>query len=156
MGDDCIILLLALIIVFFWLTAKNNSQKEQFVQEKTELVSKYESTIDELKIDNIKFASEVFSWSVRSELLRDNVENLNQLVSVFVKKSNVSLVQIVDIEKNKIMLSSDKKYEGEPYTGDTNISNTESVVKNTEEGKSQIITPIMGFNSRIGLLVVTL
>ena len=151
-----VLLFIILIVVFAWLSIKNSQQERQFLQEKTELQTNYETKIDSLKVDYITFASEVFSWSVRSEMLRNNEENLNQLVSAFVKKSNVSLVQIVDMKDKKVILSSDKKYEGEAYTGNLDQSDSETVVQTNQEGKQQIITPIMGFNSKIGILVVTM
>ena len=65
-----VLLFIILIVVFAWLSIKNSQQEKQFLQEKTELQTNYETTIDSLKVDYTKFASEVFSWSVRSEMLK--------------------------------------------------------------------------------------
>jgi Ca2+/Na+ antiporter len=147
------ILSLLLIIVFIWFSVKLRMNERNFKNEKTQLITQYESTIDSLQIVHLKFATEVFSWSVRSELLRNNTENLNQLLSVFVRESGADLVQIINHEDNIVLLSSDKKFEGIRYTDLLNFEIKNTVVKE-EDGLVKIITPVMGFNNMIGILIV--
>ena len=52
-----------------------------------------------------------------------------------------------------VILSSDKKYEGLPYSGNMNFEINNSVVIK-EDNIVKIITPVMGFNSMIGILIV--
>ncbi|MFN3641191.1 MAG: hypothetical protein ACK4UK_09745, partial [Flavobacterium sp.] len=87
-----VFLFLCLVVVFSWLTIKMSSQEKQFQRDKSELTTMYKYRIDSLNVEHLKFATEVFSWSVRSELLRDNTENLNQLLTVFVQQSGADLV----------------------------------------------------------------
>jgi hypothetical protein len=70
-----------------------------------------------MRVKHLEFATEVFSWSVRSELLRENTENLNQLLTVFFKESGVDLVQLINPEDKMVVLSSDNKFEGVSYAG---------------------------------------
>jgi len=144
---------LLLLIVFIWFSVKLRMNERKFNNERTQLITQYESTIDSLQIKHLKFATEVFSWSVRSELLRSNTENLNQLLSVFVRESGADLVQIINQEDNMVLLSSDKKFEGIKYSGLLNFEIKNTVVKE-EGGLMKIITPIMGFNNMIGILIV--
>ena len=148
-----IILLVILIAGFAYFSIKINNSENRFKEEKTQMITKYETEKDSLKITQLEFASTVFSWSVRSELMRNNTENLNQLLTVFVKKSGAELVQLIKPENNVVLLSSDKKFEGLPYNKklDNNLSTT-MVLK--EEGLVRIITPVMGLNNKIGVLVV--
>jgi Ca2+/Na+ antiporter len=150
-----IVLAVLLIVVFIWLSVKLRITRKNFNNEKTQLTTQYESKIDTLQINHLEFATEVFSWSVRSELLRNNTENLNQLLTVFVKKSGADLVYLIKPEDKMVLLSSDKKHEGSPYTGDLNFElNTSTILK--EDGIVKIITPVMGLNSKIGILIVEL
>ena len=119
------------------------------------MITQYESKIDSLQIKHLEFATEVFSWSVRSELLRNNTENLNQLLSVFVRQSGADLVQLVNPKDNIVLLSSDKKFEGTSLET-TAFSNLTSTKVYAEENLVKIVSPVMGFNDKIGVLLVVL
>lgn len=146
-------LVICLIVVFTWLTLQNSSQQKQFKQEKATLVKTHEIQMDSLRIAQITFATEVFSWSVRSELLRNNKENLNQLVTVFVQQSGADLVQIINATDNIVLLSSDKKFEGTPVA-DTTLASLSSTKVLREANTVTIMSPIMGFNDKLGVLLV--
>lgn len=148
-----VVLTILLILVFIWFSAKIASNKNHFENEKMQLITQYEAERDSLKIKSLEFASTVFSWSIRSEMLRNNMENLNQLLTVFVQESDASLVQIVDPETRMVILSSDKKYEGIEYDKEINFEINEPVVIKDNQ-KISITTPIMGFSNRIGVLIV--
>ncbi len=149
------VLTVLLLVVFVWFSIKIRINEKKFNNEKTQLITQYESKIDSLKIKHLKFATEVFSWSVRSELLRNNTENLNQLLTVFVKESGADLVQLVNSEDKMVLLSSDKKFEGVSYSGLLNFEIKKTVVLE-DVGVVKIITPVMGFNKMIGILIVEL
>jgi hypothetical protein len=144
-------LLLLIVIVWFTITLRTN--ESSFINEKAQLKNQYKIAIDSLQIKHQKFATEVFSWSVRSELLRNNAENLNQLLTAFVKESGADLVQIVNSEDKMVLLSSDKKFEGVKYTALSNFELKETTILE-EDGVVKIITPVMGFNNMIGILIV--
>ena len=146
-------LLIALITCVISANFKINNNKKQFEKEKIELTTKYDQKIDSLELKNIEFSSEVFSWSVRSELLRKNVENLNQLFTVFVKESNANLVQLVNLENNTFTISTDKQFEGNSFVMPANLDlNQQRTI--VSDSKTIIYTPIMGFTDKIGLLIV--
>ena len=147
------VLAVLLLVVFIWFSVKMRISERNFNNEKTQLITQYESKIDSLQIHHLEFATMVFSWSVRSELLRNNSENLNQLLTVFVKESGADLVLLINPEDKMVLLSSDKKYEGNQYTDNLDFElNKPSVLK--EGGEVKIITPVMGFTNQIGVLIV--
>ncbi|MFN3757393.1 MAG: hypothetical protein ACK4RM_10585 [Flavobacterium sp.] len=148
-----VFLFLCLVVVFSWLTIKNSSQQKQFQRDKSELITLYKYRVDSLKVEHLKFATEVFSWSVRSELMRDNTENLNQLLTVFVQQSGADLVQIVHPTSNLVLISSDKKFEGSESTESDLANLTQTRITNQEQ-TIKIVTPVMGFNDKIGVLLV--
>ncbi len=149
------VLAVLLLVVLIWFSVKMRINERSFINEKAQLITQYESTIDSLQINHLEFATKVFSWSVRSELLRNNTENLSQLLTVFVQESGTDLVQLINPEDKMVLLSSDKKFEGNPYTGNLNFELQESTVLN-EGADVKIITPVMGFNNKIGILIVEL
>ena len=125
------VLTVLLLVVFIWFSIKIRINEKNFNNEKTQLITQYESKIDSLQIKHLEFATEVFSWSVRSELLRNNTENLNQLLSIFVRQSGADLVQLVNPKDNIVLLSSDKKFEGTTLetTAFSNLTNTKVYTK---------------------------
>lgn len=144
-----------LLVMFIWFLVKMKNNEKQFENEKTQIITKYETERDSLQIKHLELASKVFSWSVRSELLKNNTENLNQLFTIFVKESKVDLVLLIDPLNKMVLLSSDKKFEGNPYLGNFDFKLTNTIVIK-EESSVRIITPVMGFNNRIGILIVEL
>lgn len=148
------ILLIVLIAFISWSTIKMNYDKYQFEKDKIQIIENYTSKIDSIKLNNIQFSSTVFSWSVRSELIRQNMENLNQLFTYYVKNSSTNLVQLVDLKENKIIISTNKQFEGELFTLTTSVDLNKQTTVNTDS-KTIIYTPIMGFNDAIGLLIVS-
>lgn len=142
-----------LIACFIWIYIKDSIKNKRFQKEKSDLTLKHETELHNLQVKNLEFATAVFSWSVRSELLRDNTENLNQLLTNFAQKSNADLVQLINPENNVIIISSDKKYEGTQYNQGINSEIREPVILK-EDKEVTIITPVMGFNKKIGILFV--
>lgn len=159
-----VLLAVILIILLIWASVKINANEKQYEKEKTALIAKfenersalitkYEIEKDSMQFRNLESSSKIFSWSVRSELLRNNTENLNQLFNAFVKESGADLVQLVDPETNVITLSSDKKFEGMEYDQKIDFSLTEQQ-ELMVEGGIKIMTPVMGLNSPLGILIV--
>ena len=159
-----VLLAIILIIVLIWYSVKISADEKEYEKERTELVTnaknersalitKYESEKDSLQIKNLESSSKIFSWSVRSELMRNNTENLNQLLNEFVRESGADLVQLIDPKTNKITLSSDKKFEGMEYAHKIDYELTEPQTLR-EEDVVKIITPVMGLNSALGILIV--
>ena len=148
-----VVLALLLILVFIWFSVKIDNNKNHFENEKIQLITKYETERDSLQINNLVFASSVFSWSIRSEMLRNNMENLNQLLTVFVKKSGANVVQLVNPDTKIVLVSSDEKFEGNPYPGKLDYELSDPIVLKEASGV-RILTPVMGFNNTIGILVV--
>lgn len=148
-----VVLIIILIIVYFWFNVKLESTKNRYENGIIELITQYDAERDSLQIKSLELASAVFSWSIRSEMMRNNMENLNQLLTVFVQESDANLVQIINSETRMIILSSDKKYEGTKYAREVNFKLSRQVVIKHDQIVS-IITPIMGLNTRIGVLIV--
>ncbi len=155
-----VLLVLILLSVLIWSAVRISTMEAEKTEivaksndERSELITKHESEIDSLQINNLESSSKIFSWSVRSELMRNNTENLNQLVNGFVRESGADLVQLIDPQTNMITLSSDKKFEGTEYPQKVDYALTEPQTIR-EEGGIKIITPVMGLNNALGILIV--
>jgi Ca2+/Na+ antiporter len=146
------ILLLFVIFLVIWGLFRINSQKKAFTKEKTELISTYENQLDSLKLNRIELATKTFSWAVRSEMMRNNIENINELFNRFIRTSDAKLLQLIDTKTNTVVLSTDKKFQGQRFTTPSFISlEIESTIRDSVSTK--VYTPIMGINEMLGLLI---
>lgn len=147
-----VILLLVILFLAIWFFFKTNSQKKAFHAEKSAIISNYENQIDSLKLSRIELATKTFSWAVRSDMMRNNIENINELFNQFIRTSDAKLLQLIDTKTNTVVLSTDKKFQGQRFTLPSFISlEIESTVSDSVSTK--VYTPIMGINEMLGLLI---
>ncbi len=143
---------LIIVILFAWSIIRINSLERSHEKQTQELLSEFNSKIDSLVISNMEYTTEVFSWVIRSELVRKNKEEVNHLFNNFIKTPNVVNIQLIDNESYEILISTDKKDEGNMVDKDVyDVSRPHK--KELEEG-IEFINPIMGHNRLLGILVV--
>jgi hypothetical protein len=126
---------------------KDKYQKE-FKAKEDNLKKSYEISIDSINLDNAYRISTIFSWSVRSELLRGNTEQVAILMNQFIKTPGIEEVSLIDPKDYKIILSTNKKIEGEPYKNVKVLKKPNNFIKD-----NQAVIPIYGINELIGYLV---
>ncbi len=149
-----VILILLLFGVFFWAIIRMQLMEKDFKMQKTEIVNKYELKIDSINMAKMELVSTVFSWAIRSELTRENMEQVNEFFLNFVKVPDVEKVQLVNYDSSKILISTDKKDEGQAITDHTLFESDTLRFYTTDSGEVKYITPIMGLNKRIATLVI--
>lgn len=148
-------LIVVIIILLLWAVIKIQIIENRSLKEKEQLVNLYELRMDSLHLSNMELTSKVFSWAIRSEMTRQNMEQVNQFFSGFVKEPNIRKIQLIDPASAKVLLSSDKKDEG-TIVEDALILQTEKTIQHSAETGKKIISPVMGLDTRIGVLVIEL
>jgi hypothetical protein len=144
-----------IIILLLWAVIKIQLMEKRSANEKEQLVNLYEQRLDSLYLSDMELTSRVFSWSIRSEMTRQNLEQVNQFFSGFVKEPNIRKVQLIDPLTGTILLSSDKKDEG-LIIEDAFILQSEKTIHLAGDTGDKIISPVMGLDTRIGVLVIEL
>jgi hypothetical protein len=93
-------------------------------------------------------------WSVRSELLRRNLEQVDVLISDLVKEKNMESIHLVD-PSGVLFLSTDKKLEGQPAGDglDKNLLTTDSITVQMLDSFIVVAAPVMGYDRRLATLV---
>ena len=147
------VLIVVIIVLLLWAVIKIQIVENRSVKEKEQLVNLYELRMDSLHLSNMEITSKVFSWAIRSEMTRQNMEQVNQFFSGFVKEPNIIKVQLIDPVTGTVLLSSDKKDEGTTIE-DPTILQAEKSVRIIGETGDIIINPVMGLDTRIGVLVI--
>jgi hypothetical protein len=106
---------------------------------------------------NLKTVAKVFSWAVRAEMLRDNMEQVDQIMTELVKVKPYQQVVLVSNE-GKVLLSTDKKYEEKTYTEQfyQQIAGSDQVeIKTQTSGELLVSAPVYGIDARLGSIVIT-
>ncbi len=148
-------LLAVIVIIILWALIKVEIIQKRSVTEKEQLVALYVNKMDSLMLSNMELTTKVFSWAIRSEMTRQNMEQVNQFFSSFVKEPNISKIQLIDPVTAKVLLSSDKKDEG-TIIENQQILQAERIIQLSDETGDKIVSPVMGLDTRIGVLVIEL
>ena len=101
----------------------------------------------------MKYNVRVFSWAVRSELIRGNLEQVEQFFIEYLKIEDIVKVQLINPENNTISTSTDRKDNGE-LVYDKQIINAESIVIISNDDSYLLVNPIMGLDRKLGILLV--
>jgi hypothetical protein len=129
-----------------------SAQREEAVVAKTQLeLSK--RTEGFLQLTAIPFV-----WAIRSEMLRENMEQVDGYTRSFVQQPGVGFVAVANAA-GKIVVATDKKWEGQPLTGliaqEIVAVSSVQVLKGAAEESYQVVAPVMGYNSRLGTVLLS-
>lgn len=156
-----LILLLILICgaMYGWKELAINKMEKQFREDSLQVVSKSQRFINQKDSTYLKLLAYTFSWAIRGEVIRNNMEEVNQYVSALVKQPGFVEILLAD-NNGKVIVSSNKKYEttnlsdffAYNYINLTDIT----VVRHPEDNHVFVtLSPIMNLNAKIGTLLFT-
>lgn len=148
-----ILFALAAISVLFWGWFSMRSLKAQFQEEQALLRDSFETRIDTLQLEGMELTAKVLSWAIRSEVSRENIEQVNQFFLQFIKDAHVSKAQYIDAETGAILISTDKKDEGTTILNPM-VLKAEKQFAEQDSLHWRIATPVMGLNQKLGVLIV--
>jgi hypothetical protein len=130
-----------------------NSLESEYSVRTGTLKKEYALQIDSMKIANLQQTIKVFSWAVRSELNRSNFEEVNQFFLTFVREKDIRMINLINPENGEIILSTDKKNEGQ-IISDNQIMGVTDLTVLADSEQLKVVVPIMGLNIKNGVLVV--
>ena len=143
-----IIALIAIVCVYFWKGYQAKKQKALIENLATEQLMQN-------NIEMLKLLSKPLIWSIRSEMLRGNLEQVNIYTNDMVKEKNFNFIYLVS-PGDSILISTDKKFQGQSAKGmfEDELLKTDSLVAVNNGHESVIIfVPVMGYDSRLATLV---
>lgn len=148
-------LILVIIVVFAWSLIRMNSLERSYERQITELVSDYETRVDSLTVANMRLTTRVFTWAIRSEMLRDNTEQVNHFFNDFIRIPAITKVQLIEPETFEIILSTDRKDRGN-IVEDINLYDKNELVVEARVDDVLYINPVMGLDTKLGILAITM
>jgi hypothetical protein len=144
-------LILIIFIILIWQAIKVHNLETSYAKKKSELISSYELKLDNLNMDRMKLTAKTFSWAIRSELMRENKEQINQYFNEFIKTPDIIKLQLINPDNSTIEIATDKKDEG---IKNSDYGNIKKQVINSDASEFRIVTPITGLNKKIGIFVI--
>ncbi|NLO72330.1 MAG: hypothetical protein GX102_15580 [Porphyromonadaceae bacterium] len=142
-------LLFALIVVFIWGQIKINKLEKDMLK----LGSVHAAQMDSSRVENYKSISNIFSWAVRSDLMRGNLDQASRYLNNVTKEPYIRKAYIVDLDKKTILLSTKKSEIGLPVSDITLLQSNYNVVK-INDSTTRFTSPITGLNTIVGVSVL--
>lgn len=137
------------LAVYFWKEYQIQQTKETIIYRASE----------QLTLSNrhmLKTFVKPLVWTVRAEMLRNNLEGVSILTNDLVTDRQLKLISLIDTE-GKIIISSNKGYESKPSTDlyPAYLLLTDSIVILPKSNNVWILSsPVMGYDKRIGTLII--
>lgn len=148
-----LLLFLGIIIAVVWgMIGKNRIEKEYKAKIET-LNSDYSKELDSIIQEKAKMIASTLALAVRSELIDENKDQVNQYFLQMIKNKQISKIMLVNHTNGEIIMSTNKKDESMSFENKT-LLNTRNVISESKEDIIVTATPIMGLNSQMALLVV--
>src|SRR4051812_12211423 len=148
--------LILVIAVWVWKSIEVSSVKKEAETEVQSVKEKAARHIVQSHEDHLKLLAKAYVWAVRSEMMQGNISQVNLFASDMVKEKNFQRIVIAN-EKGIIVSSTNKKDEGQPFStlaNDSNVSSNNTTVQNESDSILILTSPIMGFNNRLGTLLI--
>jgi len=95
-------------------------------------------------------------WAVRSEMIRENYDQINLYLNQFVKEQNMKEI-VVAKPDGTIMVATNKKFEGKPVTDIFPASVLQEdtlTVSSLENRDIMVASPVMGLSDKVGVLIL--
>jgi hypothetical protein len=159
-SNQLLISILVVVVLFailwIWKELQINSLKRKQAER---LVSRKQQTTVMLANSDkqyLKLLAKPYVWAVRTEMMNGNMAQVNLYANDLVKEMNFRSIMIAD-NKGTIVSSTNKKLEGQNLSAlgsqaYTTTNNT--VVNQVSDSLLMMTSPIMGFNSRLGTLII--
>lgn len=133
------------------------SAQAETYEAKAELArTQVQGMLDSVVVEDLKLTTKSLVWAVRSELVRENYEQVGQYFNQFVKAPQVETVTLIRPD-GTVWLSSDKKSEGKDFVGPVPVKIGGGDAMTVDASDTEIVeiaAPVMSLDSRLGTLVV--
>ncbi|WP_374163701.1 hypothetical protein [Arcticibacter sp. MXS-1] len=148
--------LILLISLWIWKSVEISGIRNASEKEKQNLKEQATSEIAEVHKQHLLLLAKPFVWAVRTELMQGNRNQVNLYLNDMVKEKNFQQIAIAD-NKGKIIASTNKKDEGQPFSSIASagsLNNNDTNIETQSDSTLVMTSPVMGFNSRLGTLLI--
>jgi sensor histidine kinase regulating citrate/malate metabolism len=146
-----------LVIVWIWKGIEINNERQKAEQDQQALRTQARTMVTNTNKEHLKLLAKPYVWAIRTELLKGNISQVNTYANEMVKERNFQNIVVAD-DKGKIISSTNKKDEGKEFTTVGNaayLNSDNTMVESLNDSIIVMSSPIMGFNNRLGTLMIT-
>lgn len=147
--------LIAIILVWKSIQIKNIRNEEQARRE--QLRSDAIQAVMQSHKDHLRLLARPYVWSIRQEMMRGNTNQLNVYANEMIREKNFRNIVVAN-DKGIIISSTNKRFEGQGFAsvGNTSyLSSDSTIVEAINDSVIVMSSPVMGFNNRLGTLMIT-
>lgn len=163
-----LVLLAMLISMFAWKEIALGAAERRLAEERQAFIANTEmdraafqraaqEALERHSEDVHRLFGTALAWNIRSALMRNNLDEINQYFSALVKNERIPLVLLADPE-GKVLLASDRKFMGTQVSDHfpAALLQKTGVTIHPGEGKERrMVLSIQGLNTRLGTVLLT-
>ncbi len=152
-----------LIGLYFWKEIEVGTRTRAVAEQRDQMAADLEQLEQELRQASAERVEELLTmfavplgWAVRTEAIENNFDKIEEYAVRLVKERWVQRVIFAKLDGN-IRITTDKKLQDEPvsrFYGDL-ADGDQILLRKDDTGDYHLFVPIMGYNNRVGSLIVT-
>lgn len=142
-----------LVISVAWGFLNNKITVRRYENTLTELKQQRQVKMDSLNVAHVKDLSNTLALAVRSEMIAQNMQQIDQYFIQTVKMLNVDRILLVDPTNGKVLLSTNKKDNNTIFTNQALVHVKKATTIKLNEN-DYVSAPIMGLNTQLGTLII--
>jgi len=149
-------LLFLIAIMYQWKAISVNSVKEEMKVERKQLTMKVNQIFLDKNLELVRLTAIPLSWAVRSEMVKDNYENIDQYFKQLVRANRFRSITL-SASDGKIIVATDKSLEGKMVANvysPTVQNQFETTVKVLPNGQIMAVVPVLGVAGKLGVMVL--
>ncbi|PWH86924.1 hypothetical protein [Brumimicrobium oceani] len=146
-------LLLLLAVSLIWGYATNRTTISTYEKQITEIETAHEDELKVLEGEHLKQLVSTLALAVRSEMIAENMNQVNQYFVQSLNNAKVERLILVNHITGKTILSTNKKDEGK-ILDKQELVNTKEPLTKVYDNSTYAATPIMGLNTQLGVLIM--
>lgn len=149
------IAIIAGILIWKAIQIKNIRNEEQAKRE--QLRSEAVQAVMQSHNEHLRLLARPYVWAIRQEMMRGNTNQLHVYANEMIRERNFRNIVIAN-EKGVIISSTNKRFEGQGFAAVGNssyLSSDSTIVENINDSVIVMSSPVMGFNNRLGTLMIT-
>lgn len=148
-----LLLLLGIIIAIFWGVIGKNRLEKAHKEKVEQLNTQHAKAMDSIVQEKAKMITSTLALAVRSELIDENKDQVNQYFLQMIKNKQISKVMLVNHTNGDIIMSTNKKDESTTFQNKV-LLNAKDVISENRPNAIMTATPVMGLNSQMAVLIV--
>lgn len=160
-GRYLLILIGVIIVIFAWKSVAvgkvESDMAKKLESERMSITQQAREYADQQYTKEEERFGQILSWAVRSELIRNNIDQIEQYLGEIVKMKDTERVDLIN-DEGQLLVSTDKRFE-ESKANDLfpkEILNLQKITLKSDVNNNKILViPVMGLNKKIATVVVS-